>query len=319
MTSLLSWSVSVIGNGWVLGAILVASNLALGRLPGIPARVRYLIVWFSLLALPVLSMAAGFGRGDVRVIASPDETMPWIVLLVWWTGSTLLALRELGGHRRLRRMRASWREATDAERRHAGVAGEIPLHVGEIGRPVTVGSFLPAICLPRRAFEDLEPDALRAVARHESAHVRWRDPLLWAVARLVRISFWPIVPLWILERLAYRESEAAADAAAVRGADAGQRRGFGAALLTVSTWDAGLEIGGSSAGFTGGALTRRIEALVEPWGGGRRGWVALAALGALTLLALAAAPRMRPGLAGGDDVPSIHRLVIVEGQIVRGG
>lgn len=312
MSWLTSWACSVLGNGWILGAILAAANLMLAGLRGLPARLRHLVSLASLLAVPALSSLGACGDGGIRVIAERDEAVPWLLVGLWTAGVLLLAIRELGGHLRFGRAAARWRPATVAERRAAGVGERTPLRVGRAGRPMTYGLRRPGIYLPVRALRELDGESLAAVVRHEADHVRWRDPLLWAVARGVRILCWPVAPLWILEHLIHREAEAGADAAAVAGRDLGERRSYGNTLLTVATWESAAGATGSGTGLTGGRLARRLRALVRRRRAAAPAGLAACLLLALTGLALVAAPRMHAG--PDDDGPQrqVIRRVFVE-------
>lgn len=312
MSWLTSWACSVLGNGWILGAILATANLLLAGLRGLPARLRHLVAWISLLAVPALSSLGASGDGGIRVIAERDEAVPWLLVGLWTAGVLLLAVRELGGHLRFRRAAARWRSATAAERRAAAVGQRTPLRVGRGGRPMAYGLRRPGIYLPVRAFRELDRESLAAVVRHEADHVRWRDPLLWAVARGVRILCWPVAPLWVLEQLVHREAERGADAAAVAGRDLGERRSYGNALLTVATWGPAAGATGSGIGLTGGSLARRLRALVRRRRAAAPAWWTACLLLTCTGLALVATPRMTAGLDADGPERLVIRRVIVE-------
>jgi len=77
--------------------------------------------------------------------------------------------------------------------------------------PMTVGALRPAVLLPAGLAEGLSDAELRAVAVHEVAHVKRRDPLVLTVVSLVRAAlfFHPLV--WLGARQVSNLAEGACD------------------------------------------------------------------------------------------------------------
>ncbi len=206
--------------GWLVGLPL-AILLLLGRrlLRGIPPR---LVQLGSVLAFGTVVMRciAVLGRAPVSGsgVALPVETFVvvpavsapvlLIAVLVWGAGVGSLGVRELRGWRELHRMVRGWRPVRVDNR---GIVMS-----GNQGLPMTVGWLRPRVFVPRRFLQEVAPPALDRILAHEHDHARWRDPLSTALLRMVRIVFWPVLPLLLFERIAREESEAAADRSALR-------------------------------------------------------------------------------------------------------
>ena len=84
----------------------------------------------------------------------------------------------------------------------------------ELSLPVTWGLLRPVILLPdgARAWNE---DLLRAVLRHEAAHVARRDYLALVALQLARAVHWPNPLVWIVVRQARLDQERACDDAAL--------------------------------------------------------------------------------------------------------
>ena len=136
-------------------------------------------------------------------------------LALWVLISALLLGRESAGYVQLARARRTWKPAEEALREELSWPVDVPLFIDESEGPFAVGLFRAGVVLPAGLLTDLTPCAGRSIARHELAHVRWRDPLVNSLTRAVRALLWPSLPLWYLERAARFEREAAADRAAI--------------------------------------------------------------------------------------------------------
>jgi hypothetical protein len=88
--------------------------------------------------------------------------------------------------------------------------------------------------MPAYLIDDLGPRAARQVARHELDHLKWRDPLVNTVMRMIRACLWPSLALWYFNRAACLEREAAADRAGMQASSADLRPDM-AALEYAST------------------------------------------------------------------------------------
>ena len=147
-----------------------------------------------------------------------------------------------------------------------------------------------AYCLPGRpgtivltsgALAVLDPAQLTAVLAHERAHLAGRHHLLIALSRGLAASF-PAVPLFTRghEEVA-RLAEMCADDTAARRSG---RRTLIAALLAMGT---GTAVPAAALAATAGAVTARVQRLLEPPRRGSRARYGLALLTLTLLLALA--------------------------------
>lgn len=158
----------------------------------------------------------------VTLHGQPASVAAWLGV-VWAAGAALLLVRfglalvRIGGiTRRSRPIRAA---ALDALVRGAlsssGPRASIRVRLtDELRVPVTWGLRRPVILLPAAALHWSE-DALRAVLRHEAAHVARRDYLALVALELARALHWPNPLVWYLVWQAHRDQERACDAAAV--------------------------------------------------------------------------------------------------------
>jgi hypothetical protein len=174
------------------------------------------------------------------------------------------------------------------------------MRAGGAGRAVVVDADAPAAyCVPRPAtivvttgaLAILDPDQLGAVLAHERAHLAGRHHLLTTLSRGLAAVF-PAVPLFVRGMREVADlAEMAADDAAARRAG---RATLVAALLTIGTGAAvpALAVPGAPLAATGGAVTARVQRLLNPPHGAARA----AALGAIIAL-LAAAPALIAVLA----------------------
>lgn len=150
------------------------------------------------------------------VVSASGSSWGGFFLAIWLVISILFLLREMNGHRNLKKARRAWQRTTDAERREVSCSDDIALYFDDQETPCSVGLLHPVIVLPRNFPDDLSATAIRSVIRHETAHVRWRDPLANFLLRLIRSLFWINPALWYLEYTAKFEQEAAADCEALQ-------------------------------------------------------------------------------------------------------
>lgn len=235
-------------DGWLVGLPVAAILAAACRLArGTAPRARYLAAvagFVSTVALAADRALGGeLGRGVLAAgapapaglsAATPHafalklHPVAGAALAAVWIAVALVLLgRELGGHRHLRRLRRRWQSLVAPRLRGCRWPDRVPLLTdrepsGTLpdagpGAPMTVGLLRPAVFLPRWIVAEIPRDGLCAIARHELAHARWRDPLVTAALRTVRLALWPVLPLWAIEAIARRESEAAADRSATEG------------------------------------------------------------------------------------------------------
>ncbi len=164
---------------------------------------------------------------------------PWALgLIAYASGAAgILALVALG-RLRIRRWVRAGRQVVDPDVLLAfseaweelGLAREVRvLESDTVPTPITVGVFRPQVLLPEGLLITLSAGETRAVALHELAHVRRRDPLVLGLVSLLRalLFFHPLV--WVAARQVAHLAEDAADDAVL---DAGEAPVPYAGLLT---------------------------------------------------------------------------------------
>lgn len=251
-------------NLWTFGAPVVLMTWAVLRLIR-NARVRYVVAVLGFLAVPAIAL----WNAAVPLAALPPsrrqlelaDLAAAPVTIVWFSITALLLLREAAGHARLRKTRRT-------------------LAVSDHAAPFTIGLLRPVVVLPADLPERFPAEVVERIARHEQAHARWRDPLVFAVLRIIAILFWPS-PAWLVLRWVRREREAAADAEALRGSR-GDAESYIAALLRLARPAPAL-----TADMAGSDLEYRARCLLAPRRGTR---LAIAALLASAFLLSIATP-----------------------------
>ena len=201
------WMTAAAGFLLPFGAV-AGLGAALGRLlPRLPAAVA--APDFSrLLRYPsVVPSAPG---------AAPHAELCCLAVLLWTVVALLLAARSAS---RLRAGAAAVRAPEEAERVAVRLAAarmgiSVPVRIvvaAGSGAPAVAGLFRPVLLLPEGLGAHLDPAEFEAVLMHEMAHVRRRDNLTGAVARLAACLFWFYPPVWWLERKLFAEREFACD------------------------------------------------------------------------------------------------------------
>jgi beta-lactamase regulating signal transducer with metallopeptidase domain len=126
--------------------------------------------------------------------------------------------------------------------------------------PSVIGIRRPVLLLPHGITERLSPEQLQAVIEHELCHVRRRDNLTGAIQLIIQAAFWFYPPVWWIGARVLEERERACDESVLEaGCDSGT---YAEGLLNVCA----LYLTSSldcTAGVTGAALKRRIEAIVQ--------------------------------------------------------
>lgn len=213
-------------------------------------RVRYVIAVTAFLAaalLPFVNVRPpnAVAAGAAAVIEVPQADL---LAAIWIAGAFLLVARDLAGYRQLRARARDWQLAGSELRARIHWPAHVPLYVSAIEGPFVVGWIRPRVVVRADAADD--------IARHELDHVRWRDPLVHAVLRLLRAVLWVSIPLWLLERVARREREASADFAAVA---ADPRPHRVAALCYAESLLAAARVNGQSTRFSATHFGRSSE------------------------------------------------------------
>lgn len=214
--------------------------------------------------------------------SSPPPPNPWTLRqklsLGWLAGvmgmlGTMLALHG----RLLRRLR---RDGAPPSSRVAGILSEAATLAGlarppgvvvtdAVRAPALFGLVQPRILLPREVAESCEASALRLIFLHEIAHLKRRDLWTQIAASLILAVHWFNPLVWWAGRRLRVEAEMAADAQALKYADAREAHRFGTVLLDFANRAAaGWLLWLSSATLLGISenkhdLKRRIEALKD--------------------------------------------------------
>jgi uncharacterized protein (TIGR03435 family) len=267
------------------GALLLLPA-AVWMLPARPLRMRPAQLASVVLAAreTTVAVAARAGRAvESRPVARPWPRLPLAPLLEWtWLAGACMALLPLlGGLRELRRIR---READACHM--AGVSDPVRalMHHGVPG-PMTFGVWRPVIVFPVDA-RDWDTVDLQRALRHELEHVRRRDCLVDAIARLTCALYWFHPLVWISWHRLRLEAERACDDAVLLGGDA---VGYAEQLVSLATR---LTTPAPLLAMAGSRdLTRRIAAVLDREqrrGRAGRRWMTGAAVAALLVVALVA-------------------------------
>lgn len=239
--------------------------------------------------------------GETAPAPAPQRvgiTPKWL-LGVWLAGVAVVLGRLGAGHLRLwlaagRAVRIDspdWSALIAPIGRRLGLRRPVALlETSETDVPLTYGLFRATVLLPRSAAEwDIE--RRRVVLLHELIHVRRRDPLLHAAARLASALYWFHPLAWLAVARLQREQERSCDDAAVR-AGAG-RSDYARHLVDLarSLMPAGAGSAALAMAVSGG-LEPRVHALLDPHrkrnAPGRRICLAAAAAAICVTLPLAA-------------------------------
>ena len=166
---------------------------------------------------------------------------PWIALVVPLTlvlAGSVTAVRQTVATRRLVRalmrdeivpIEEPLRQAAD----RAGILGRIRLVASPDFFAFCFGCLSPAVCISTAAVAELSPVELEAVLRHESWHVRRRDPLRVLVANALGSALFVVPIVRDLARHYTIKIELRADYAAVRAM--GDAHPLAAALYRATT------------------------------------------------------------------------------------
>jgi hypothetical protein len=175
-----------------------------------------------------------------------------LVLRGWLFASATMLIVIAGGDWRTRRRARGWIEA-DTE------FGRV--FVSHSDGPAVVGSFQPAIVVPRWAL-GLDRMDRNLMLRHESEHVRAHDSrVLFAAALVVTVFPWNAALWWMLRRLRLA-IEIDCDGRVIR--SIGEARAYGAMLLSVGERYATRPTLAASMAEAGAHLEARITAMMMP-------------------------------------------------------
>lgn len=294
-------TVSFLVNVTIVSAILTAATLATTALArDLPSRIAYLLTLAAFvlsIALPSLPSRRAIAIENVAASAASRGGNGTVI--VWGAGAGLLALFYGATCIVAQRRRRRWSPASRDLRARLAIPQDVALFVSSGEGLATHGMLRPVIVADGEALDPLPDDAVRCLARHELAHVRWHDPLAKAVVRLACIVLWPALPLWVLAARIARAQEIAADDAALREANDQCRTAYADALVDIGSR--------RTASFATGALaadrhgfTRRIARVIAPPKRSHRA----RSIAALALFVLAA------GIAPAAQLPARYAVVV---------
>ena len=235
-------------------AIVIAGLIAVRLASHARASVRHLLLaatFASLLALPLLLIAAPQATIDVPVASAPATSTPaaavrpssairtaatdtppveprWsrlsalaLARIVWLAGAVLFLVPVpivLGRLRRLRRTGLPWpslQQQTHALAAGRGIQRPVELMRHEhVPGPITFGVWRPVVMMPADADDWPAADVRRAIV-HELAHVQRRDWLILLAARSICACYWFHPLAWVAWRKLSLEAERSCDDAVV--------------------------------------------------------------------------------------------------------
>jgi TonB family protein len=175
----------------------------LGGLLLLPAALTWTPSWPLPASLPLQALPPA--ARTVLTVTADAGSHSWIdyLLPLWAAGSLLLLLRLTVRQwlaYRLARRAQYWSRFEDAD----------VLLSSRTAMPFVCGIVNPVVILPQIA-PNWPQDQLRAVLRHESAHVLRRDPLIHALASLACALYWPLPWVWAAASRIRLEAELACD------------------------------------------------------------------------------------------------------------
>lgn len=279
-------------------AVLLAGALTVDKLVGLRTRASWRIALYA----PVLLRVAMPLDWSLRPASAPRVEMIFEPLLarandatfdasfgsgsswfafaavVYLAVAAVLAIRLVVADARLDRALGDALRVSD---RDFGVPFPVFEHA-HLG-PMVVGVWEPRIVVPVALLSPGQERALSCVLRHESAHLRRRDPWLMLAMHVCTVVAWPVLPVWIAMRRVRHLMELACDESALSGCDMTERHHYGHTLLDLAERHAP----GDAPPFAGelhfgSTLRARIEALAS-----QRHWpLALQAIVVPTIAAL---------------------------------
>ncbi len=195
-----------------------------------------------------------------------SHVQPWLpqIVLVWFAGVVVVAMRLLLSWRTVRHLRRfdvspagvlvqSVLERT-AQKLRLSRAVEV-LQSTLVRTPAVLGWFRPLILLPACVVTGLPPGQLESILAHELAHIRRHDYLVNLLQTLVETIFFYHPAVWWLSRQIRNERENCCDDVAL--GIASSRADYGRALLAIEELRAAWP--SLSLAASGGSLLARIR------------------------------------------------------------
>jgi Zn-dependent protease with chaperone function len=190
------------------------------------------------LALSVQVLATPVGGHELGALRGYAVSPFELVSLAWGLACATAGVRWAVARLRLSRLLARSLPAPTALRRAlmqlaraTGIKAPRLLLSHEAPAPFSTGAWAPSIVLPASLAEELPPEQLELILRHELAHLRRRDPLTHALARLCAtvFAFHPSVPGLMRELVIAREAAVDAEIAV------NDRHAYASLLLQVAS------------------------------------------------------------------------------------
>lgn len=239
-----------------------------------------------------------FGTSSAGPLPWQTRLAPWLptILLSWMIGSSLLALRAVGGWLWLQYLRRSatpvpegqWVERVREMAAQAGISRTVQLlQSARVRTPMALGLVRPMILVPLGFFVQADAVGAEAVLAHELAHLRRLDPLVNGLQCILETLLFFHPAVHFISRRVRTERECCCDDEAVMAC--------GDAVLYVETLCRLDALHGRPLSLVlsarGGNLMERITRLLAPTSAPRLAVpslvLALVALGATALLAQA--------------------------------
>ena len=188
--------------------------------------------WFGCLLSGFVGMVLGFA-GGLPAGLGIDWTIPgrfepgwmaWGCVAVYCSGVIWILGRAALGWLALRRWTAASQpvhekrviDAFEVAKAALGVRTPCYLLAGhDVPSPFSAGWLNHRVLLPSALLEELDDEELRDLAIHEMAHVRRRDPGVFALAVLVKALLWPNPFVWLAMHQLKLNAEKVADHAVV--------------------------------------------------------------------------------------------------------
>jgi beta-lactamase regulating signal transducer with metallopeptidase domain len=276
---------------------------------------------------PALASQPGWERSAIRLSASLQPALPWIVGC-WCAGAIIFAVWHVAAWFVFRRgLRGDTSPLRDEWNWLVGLVAALKIRRPVAFRecrlfdvPATTGWLRPLVLLPSTALAALRTDQVKAVVVHELAHVRRYDYPVNLLQSVVEglLFFHPAV--WWVSTKVRQERESCCDEIAA--VVTGDRGGYAKALLAMEELRPDVPLHALGARGTGGSLLARVERILgarSASGPGRQGpTVALAMLAGLLCVTL---PLLSStlGIGRSRGLADVRSLGGFTYSVVRGG
>lgn len=236
---------------WQVALVAVLAALSFSAMPSATARVRHALgmVWLVLMLVaplitffmywhspspqptPEVLWAGAWGSiGDPANLGALPPAPPWrdalLVCLspLWLAGVLLMAVRQLGGWRLMRRIESQsfaplppqWQRRVDVLTAALGITRRVSVRLAQhVASPFTAHALRPLIWLPLTLLTRLPANQIEALLAHELAHIRRLDWCWNALQCAIEMLLFHHPAMWWLSRRIRQEREHACDDLAV--------------------------------------------------------------------------------------------------------